>query len=122
MNSNSENNEHTKIFTAVFFAGIILNICFTFPLLGHSKKIAFTQIDNKLNPNTASVYELAELPSLGPAKAQGIIEYRCRKASLSGQNRENAFNSADDLDNVKGFGKKTIEKVKQWLVFDENRN
>ncbi|MGA2916480.1 MAG: ComEA family DNA-binding protein [Sedimentisphaerales bacterium] len=108
--SNGENREHIKILTAIFFIGFVLNICFVFPLLGHSSKMGFSQIDNKLNPNTASVYELAELPSIGEKKAQAIVEYR--------QNTKNAFRNADDLEYVKGIGEKTAEKIKQWFVFE----
>ncbi len=108
--SNDENKRQVKILTAAFFAGLILNICFVFPLLGRCERIVFAQVDNKLNPNTASVYELAELPSIGEGKAQAIVEYR--------QSRENAFRNTGDLDKVKGIGEKTAEKIKQWLVFE----
>jgi competence protein ComEA len=95
---------------AVFFAGLILNLCFVFPILRHCDETTFAQIDGKLNPNNASVYELAELPSLGPAKAKAIAEYR--------QGREKAFRNGDDLEKVKGIGEKTVEKIKQWLKFE----
>ena len=108
--SNDENKQQIRILTAVFFAGLVLNICFVLPLLGHSEKTVFLQVDNKLNPNTASVYELAELPSIGEKKAQAIVEYR--------RDRENAFRNAGDLENVKGIGEKTAEKIERWFVFE----
>jgi competence protein ComEA len=101
--------------TAVFFAGLILNLCFAFTLLQYRGQTTFAQIDGKLNPNTASVYELAELPSLGPAKANAITEYR---QGFCGQ-KEKAFKSSGDLEKVKGIGAKTAEKIKQWMDFGD---
>lgn len=95
---------------AVFFAGLILNLCFALGVLRHRGQTTFAQLDSRLNPNTASVYELAELPSLGPAKAEAITEYR--------QGKEKAFKNSGDLDKVKGIGEKTAEKIKQWLDFE----
>ncbi len=95
---------------AAFFTGLVLCVCFVFPILRHSEKIAFSEIDSKLNPNIASVYELAELPSIGPAKAQAITEYR--------RGKEKAFENGSDLEKVKGIGEKTVEKIEQWLVFE----
>jgi competence ComEA-like helix-hairpin-helix protein len=98
---------------AIFFAGIVLNFCFATTALLHCGKTAFiNNIAGKLNPNTASSGELAQLPNLGPAKAQAIVEYRL--------GQKNAFKNAADLENVKGIGEKTVEKIKEWLEFDND--
>lgn len=62
-----------------------------------------------LNLNTATQSELEAVKGLGPAKAKAIIEYRESKG---------AFKSMDDLDNVKGFGKASIEKLKGELTVE----
>ena len=110
MDINKEKRQDGGALAAVFLAGLILNLCFAFTFLWHRGPEAFAQLDSKLNPNTASVYELAELPSLGPAKAEAIAEYR--------QGKEKAFKNSGDLEKVKGIGEKTAEKIKQWLEFE----
>jgi len=94
---------------AAFFVGMILCVCFTLSILPNFKKNTFATIDNKLNPNTASVYELAQLPAIGTARAQAITEYR----------QNNAFNNAKDLENVKGIGEKTANKLSPLLRFND---
>jgi competence ComEA-like helix-hairpin-helix protein len=110
MDINKEKRQDGGALAAVFFAGLILNLCFALGVLRHRGQTTFAQLDSRLNPNTASVYELAELPSLGPAKAEAITEYR--------QGKEKAFKNSGDLDKVKGIGEKTAEKIKQWLDFE----
>jgi len=59
-----------------------------------------------VNINTATQSELEVVRGLGPAKAKAIIAYRESNGS---------FKSLDELDNVKGFGKASIEKLKEEL-------
>jgi competence protein ComEA len=60
-----------------------------------------------VNLNTATQSELEAVKGLGPAKARAIIEYRETNGN---------FKNLDDLDNVKGFGKSSIEKLKEELT------
>jgi competence protein ComEA len=58
-----------------------------------------------VNINTADVEELDELPGVGPATAEEIIQYR----------RGNGpFRSLDELEEVKGIGPKTLQKIKPF--------
>ncbi|MFA7241256.1 MAG: helix-hairpin-helix domain-containing protein [Sulfuricellaceae bacterium] len=50
--------------------------------------------------NSATAEQLDVLKGIGPAKAKAIIEYRTKNGP---------FKSVDDLENVKGIGKKTID-------------
>ena len=110
--SNDKHKQAAGVLAAIFFAGLILSLCFAIPVLRSSEKVVFVQT-GKLNPNVATVGELAELPSLGPAKALAIVEYR-----QSQTGNKNAFKNANDLEEVKGIGSKTVEKLKPWLKFD----
>src|SRR5262249_37280015 len=50
-----------------------------------------------VNINTATVDELDRLPGVGPTKAEAIAAFRAKHG---------AFKRVDDLDRVKGFGRK----------------
>lgn len=59
-----------------------------------------------VNINTATQSELEAVKGLGPAKAKAIISYR----EANGK-----FKSLDELDKVKGFGKSSVDKLKDEL-------
>lgn len=60
----------------------------------------------RMNLNTATSAELQRLPRIGEAMAQRILDYR----------RQNGrFRSVDDLNNVRGIGDKTLEKLRPHL-------
>jgi len=54
--------------------------------------------------NTATQAELETVKGIGPVKAKAILEYRKKNGN---------FKSVDELDNVPGFGKKTVDAVKK---------
>ena len=56
--------------------------------------------------NTATSSQLIQLPGIGNAYAQRIIEYR----ETNGD-----FTSVDELVNVKGIGERTLEKIKPFI-------
>jgi competence protein ComEA len=59
-----------------------------------------------VNINTATQSELEAVKGLGPAKAKAIITYR---------EANGGFKKLDELDNVKGFGKASVDKLKGEL-------
>jgi competence protein ComEA len=67
-----------------------------------------TAKDNgKININAATAEELQQIPGIGPAKASAIISYR---------DEIGEFKNIDDLVNVTGIGKKTVEKMSDFIV------
>lgn len=60
-----------------------------------------------VNLNTATKEELDTVKGIGPVKAQAIIDYRKQHGS---------FKSVDDLKNVRGFGEKTVAKMRGELT------
>ncbi len=59
-----------------------------------------------VNINTATPADLDGVKGIGPSKAQAIVDYRTKNGP---------FKSLDDLKNVKGFGDKSIAKLKGEL-------
>ena len=59
-----------------------------------------------LNINTASAEELQTLPNIGPRMAQRILDHR---------KQHGKFTSVDALQNVKGIGAKTLEKLRPFV-------
>jgi competence protein ComEA len=61
----------------------------------------------KVDMNSADVEELDELPEVGPATAEAIIEYRQANGS---------FTEVDELEGVPGIGPTTIEKIEPFAT------
>ena len=55
-----------------------------------------------LDLNTATIYDLEELPEIGPVLAQRILDYR---------EANGGFVSVEELKNVDGIGDKIFESV-----------
>ena len=61
----------------------------------------------KIDINTADVDELDELPEVGPATAESIVEYR----------RTNGmFRSVEELEEIPGIGPATIEEIEPFAT------
>jgi comEA protein len=67
---------------------------------------AAASADGVINLNTASLQELTRLPSVGPSRAQAILELRQK---LGG------FKKVEDIMRVKGIGRKTFRKLEPML-------
>ncbi len=82
------------------------------------------EVTLRIDPNVATWWELAELPGIGETKARAIIAYReqFRRDALNDDPDAPpppAFTNAEDMDNVKGIGPVTVEKMRPLLVFSD---
>lgn len=93
------------------FANITMVLCaiILFNFLNMNDINAATRIEGKLNINTATVSEFTLLPGIGPSKAAAIAAYREGNGS---------FESLEDLINVKGIGRRTLQKLEKYLKLD----
>ncbi len=69
---------------------------------GLSKK----QPSGLIDPNTATSEELQTIPGIGPVLASRIVEYR---------EQVKKFQKVEDLLEIKGIGKKTLEKIREYI-------
>ena len=60
-----------------------------------------------VNLNTATAAELQQVPGIGPATADKILQARKSYGS---------FKSVDDLQAIKGLGPKKLEKMRKYLT------
>ena len=59
-----------------------------------------------INLNEASEDQLVLLPGVGPSRATAIVNYR----------RQHPFKHVEDLQRIKGIGKKTFARLRPLLV------
>lgn len=67
----------------------------------------------RINPNTASLGELLNLPGVGPARAEAIVSFRETHPHAP------AFASLEDLYQVHGLGPALVRDMASWLCLDE---
>ena len=68
------------------------------------------EIISKIDINTASIEQLAELPGIGDLLAQNIVAFRETYGD---------FSSVDDLSNIAGIGPSTIDELRGQVEFRE---
>ncbi|WP_114418458.1 ComEA family DNA-binding protein [Marinospirillum perlucidum] len=66
------------------------------------------QASQRLNINQANQEQLTSLPGIGPAKASAIVDYRSSQGT---------FNNLQDLQEVRGIGPATAEKLQPLVSF-----
>ena len=76
---------------------------FSSPIYVNTEKLDYL----KLDLNQSAFGELAQVPGIGKSIANEIISYR---------NANGGFNNLDEIEKIKGVGKKTAEKIKSHLV------
>src|SRR6266852_4592690 len=87
----------------LFFSVLFLNLIFCAAILPAKKKPPARPV----NLNTATSQELQQVPGIGPATADKILQMR---------KSYGAFKSVDDLLAIRGIGAKRLEKMRKYLT------
>ncbi|MCK5226045.1 MAG: helix-hairpin-helix domain-containing protein [Planctomycetes bacterium] len=108
-------------FVIAVLISVCLSVCFAGPKLSQLFIAADgsgceIKLDDKLNPNYATVESLARLPGVGLARAEAIVAYR---ENFNGKNGDSpVFQSCYDLQKIDGLGPKITKNINRWLKFE----
>src|SRR5216683_6113384 len=91
---------------------VLLSLCLIFFLCADASSAKKKPPLRPVNINTANSEELQQVPGIGPATAQKILQMR---------KSYGAFKSVDDLLSIKGLGKKRLEKMRKYLTVSKIR-
>jgi competence protein ComEA len=87
----------------LILSSLLLSIVFSTVVLSATKKPP----PKPVNINTASFEQLQQVPGIGPATAEKILQMR-KSYGL--------FKSVDDLLSIRGIGKKRLDKMRKYLT------
>ncbi len=95
----------------LFSVTLILLVCWTLPALattaGSNAPVPAKAV--KVNINTATAGQLAELPGIGPKTAERIVAWRSEHGK---------FQKLEDLMAVKGIGEKKFARLKDSICLE----
>jgi competence protein ComEA len=95
-----------------FFVMVILAVVAVAPALAQEAQPATPKkptLEGKLNINTATVEQIDMLPGMSKKKAEAVVEYRTANGN---------FKTLEDLMKVKGIKQKTIDRIKDYIIFE----
>jgi len=75
----------------------------------------FAELQDRIDPNTASAAALATLPSLGEKRAKEIVDFR--DAYAKNHPGQVAYKSSRDLLKLKGVGVSIVANIEPFLIF-----
>ena len=87
----------------------VLILTLVLALLGAFSSSLWAQEAQKININVASAEELSQLNKVGPKYAERIVQYR---------EANGPFKNVEEITNVQGIGKKTLEANKDRMTVD----
>lgn len=88
---------------------LVLSTAAAYAQNGSSGSAKTCTLTGKVNINTADIKQLSLLPGIGKKKAETIIAYRDQNGD---------FSSVDTLVKIDGIGKKTVSKIKEYIIIE----
>lgn len=108
-----------RTLSAVLLAGLlVVGTLWAIGFVGQARSAnreAMREVQTGLNPNTATWFELAQLPGLGETAGRAIVAYREEQRRVTTQP---VFKNPADLEPVPGIGARTIARIAPHLRFD----
>ncbi len=101
--ANFIHSRQTVIITCCLLAALLFSFLAPSP-----SAFGASNLNGKLNINTATSKELQQLPFIGAERAKAITGYRRKKGP---------FSSPEELLKVKDIGRKTLEAIRPYLIF-----
>ena len=112
-----ENRVRVSGFVVAVSLCVLGVVLFAFFGAGESGQGRILSLEERVNPNEASVGSLVRLPGIGVSKAVAIIAYRDGIVEEQGSSGL-AFRDCNDLRKVSGIGPKTVENIGGLLKFE----
>ncbi len=103
-------------FAISVFICALFSIGFAVSSLASVREPSGIELEERINPNDASIASMVRLPGIGIARAEAIVVYREDLIKEDGGGR--VFRSSDDLQKVRGIGPKTVQNISKWLKFE----
>jgi len=115
MHAPERDDIQTRAAALATVGAMALAILLAIPTYMPKKDLPLPDPTFQVNPNTAAIGQLLQLPGMGPARAKALVEYRQMVQKVrSGP----VFRDVNDLMQVPGLGPDTVKRMAGQLCFE----
>jgi len=111
-----QNRVQSFAFIIAASMAVLFSVGFTASGFWGVEQLCGVELDSRINPNKATAASLVRLPGIGIGRAGAIVAYRKNFSKKEGD--KPAFETAADLQKVRGIGPKTVKNISRWLKFE----